>query len=149
MIKAFYSKSAHSCFSECHFLQPAITSSLSYPNILGILFSHILNLRLFVRLTDHIGQPYVIPGKIAVSYTLVSGHQVGIIISHVCYMPCPSHPPLFDHILSNLILKFLSFWNLMSSHWAVVAKVPKNLGAFIFRATIHIYIKIKVLPNFC
>jgi len=51
----------------------------------------------------------------------------------VCYMPCPSHPPWFDHTLSNLILKILSFWNLMSSRWAVVAEVPKNLRAFIFR----------------
>jgi len=47
MIKAFYSKSVHSCFSDCYFLQPTTTSSLSYPNILGILFSHILNLRIF------------------------------------------------------------------------------------------------------
>jgi hypothetical protein len=83
--------------------------------------------------TDHIWHPYVIPGKITVPYALLSGHQVGIIISHVCYMPCPSHPPWFDHTFSNLILKILSFWNLMSSQQAVVAEVPKNLGAFIFR----------------
>jgi len=133
MIKAFYSKSVHSCFSECYFLQPTITSSLSYPNILGILFSHILNLRLFVSVTDHISHPYVIPGKITVSYTLLSGHQVGIIISHVCYMPCPSHPPWFDHTLWKLILKILSFWNTISSHRAVVAQVPKNFGDFVCR----------------
>jgi len=47
--------------------------------------------------------------------------------------PAPSHPPLFDHTLSNLILKILSLWNLMSSHWAVIGEVLKNLGAFIFR----------------
>ena len=71
MIKAFYSKSVHSCFSECYFPQPTITSSLSDTNILGILFSYILNLRLFVSVTDHISHPYIIPGKITVSYTLL------------------------------------------------------------------------------
>jgi hypothetical protein len=66
-------------------------------------------------------------------------------------MPCPSHPPLFDHILSNLILKIPSFWNLKSYHWAVVAKFQKILGPSYSgssRATIHIHIKIRVLPIF-
>ena len=125
----------------CTFMLLIMPFSTAYHNLLSLMSQHSwhpvlihLQSKTFCQSDRSVWHPDVIPGKIMVSYTLLSGHQMGR-LTFPMLVTCPAHLILHDLIIhhQNFYWRFYHCGIWCHPTGQVVAEVLKNLGAFMFR----------------